>query len=329
MDAGDSAFFAWEIGWTVHALKTDPAQPAAREHLPPAALHARDGRAGARHHAAGAAARALHRRRGAALQRRPAAHVPLLRAHGLLAGERAGRGRVDRAPRGRALRVLADPHRPGGPPLDARDAVVAARAAVHDPLREAGAGEGRAAGRALLRARVPGLRLPRGDRRGGAAAGARWCCSGAAGTGSKLGALAAVARRPRAAAASTGCTRRRSSRSATRAGPRRRSSTRRRVESFLATSSWNRVYGEATDAFRAVGPEQPVPRAWWCRGWSLAGAIALRRRGERPSPRGLGARGAAAGGGARGARAAGARRSAPISGPGRGRSCATRCRSSR
>ena len=26
MDAGDSAFFAWEIGWTVHVLKTDPAQ---------------------------------------------------------------------------------------------------------------------------------------------------------------------------------------------------------------------------------------------------------------------------------------------------------------
>ena len=26
MDAGDSAFFAWEIGWTVHALKTSPAQ---------------------------------------------------------------------------------------------------------------------------------------------------------------------------------------------------------------------------------------------------------------------------------------------------------------
>jgi hypothetical protein len=25
MDAGDSAFFAWEIGWTVHALRTDPA----------------------------------------------------------------------------------------------------------------------------------------------------------------------------------------------------------------------------------------------------------------------------------------------------------------
>ncbi len=26
MDAGDSAFFAWEVGWTVHALKTDPSQ---------------------------------------------------------------------------------------------------------------------------------------------------------------------------------------------------------------------------------------------------------------------------------------------------------------
>ena len=25
MDAGDSAFFAWEIGWTIHALQTDPA----------------------------------------------------------------------------------------------------------------------------------------------------------------------------------------------------------------------------------------------------------------------------------------------------------------
>ena len=26
MDAGDSAFFAWEIGWELHALKTDPAR---------------------------------------------------------------------------------------------------------------------------------------------------------------------------------------------------------------------------------------------------------------------------------------------------------------
>ena len=26
MDAGDSAFFAWEVGWTVHALKTNPSQ---------------------------------------------------------------------------------------------------------------------------------------------------------------------------------------------------------------------------------------------------------------------------------------------------------------
>src|SRR6185503_20550661 len=26
MDPGDSAFFAWEIGWEVHALRTAPAQ---------------------------------------------------------------------------------------------------------------------------------------------------------------------------------------------------------------------------------------------------------------------------------------------------------------
>src|SRR5688572_8232789 len=26
MDAGDSAFFAWEMGWQIHALKTDPTQ---------------------------------------------------------------------------------------------------------------------------------------------------------------------------------------------------------------------------------------------------------------------------------------------------------------
>ena len=31
------------------------------------------------------------------------------------------------------------------------------------------------------------------------------------------------------------------------------------VESFLATNSWNRVYGEATDAFRASGPTTCSP----------------------------------------------------------------------
>ena len=80
-----------------------------------------------------------------------------------------GVGRGDRAPGGRALRVLADPDRPGRAPLDAGDAVVAAGAAVHDPLRAQGPDAGRAARRALLRARLPGLRLPRGDR-------GRRCC---------------------------------------------------------------------------------------------------------------------------------------------------------
>jgi len=54
------------------------------------------------------------------------------------------------------------------------------------------------------------------------------------------------------------------------------------VESFLATSSWNRVYGEATDAFRAAGPNNLFP-GLVVPGLVLAGALAVRRRGERPS----------------------------------------------
>jgi len=54
------------------------------------------------------------------------------------------------------------------------------------------------------------------------------------------------------------------------------------VESFLATNSWNRVYGEATDLLRAGGPNNLFP------GLAvpllvLSGASVLRRRGERPS----------------------------------------------
>ena len=114
MDAGDSAFFAWEIGWTVHALEDRPRAAAAREHLPSAALHARDGRAGPRHDRCSCCRSPLFtRRRGAALQRRPAADVPVLGAHGLLAGAGAGRAGGGRAPRRGALRLLADPHRPG------------------------------------------------------------------------------------------------------------------------------------------------------------------------------------------------------------------------
>jgi hypothetical protein len=54
------------------------------------------------------------------------------------------------------------------------------------------------------------------------------------------------------------------------------------VESFLATSSWNRVYGEATDAFRTAGPNNLFP-GLVVPGLVLAGALAVRRRGERPS----------------------------------------------
>ena len=54
------------------------------------------------------------------------------------------------------------------------------------------------------------------------------------------------------------------------------------VESFLATSAWNRVYGEVTDPFRAVGPNNLFP-GLVVPGLVLTGAVALCRRRERPS----------------------------------------------
>jgi len=54
------------------------------------------------------------------------------------------------------------------------------------------------------------------------------------------------------------------------------------VESFFATSSWNRAYGEATDAFRAAGPNNLFP-GLVVPAVVLAGALSLRRKGERPS----------------------------------------------
>jgi hypothetical protein len=54
------------------------------------------------------------------------------------------------------------------------------------------------------------------------------------------------------------------------------------VESFLATSSWNRLYGEVTDPFRASGPNNLFP-GLVVPVLALAGAVVLWRRGERPS----------------------------------------------
>ena len=142
MDAGDSAFFAWEIGWTVHALKTDPAQlPHANIFHPlrytlgmdepvlgttvlvlPLALFTDD-------------AVLLYN-----VVRLLTFLFSALTAYWL--ARELGRGGVGGPPRRGALRLLADPHRPGRPPLDARDAVVAARAAVHDPVRARGTGRG-------------------------------------------------------------------------------------------------------------------------------------------------------------------------------------------
>jgi hypothetical protein len=54
------------------------------------------------------------------------------------------------------------------------------------------------------------------------------------------------------------------------------------VESFLSTSAWNRVYGEVTDAFRTVGPNNLFP-GLVVPGLVLAGVIAVRRSREWPS----------------------------------------------
>ncbi len=54
------------------------------------------------------------------------------------------------------------------------------------------------------------------------------------------------------------------------------------LESFLATSSWNRIYGEVTDPFRASGPNNLFP-GLVVPGLVLAGAVVLWRRDERPS----------------------------------------------
>jgi hypothetical protein len=54
------------------------------------------------------------------------------------------------------------------------------------------------------------------------------------------------------------------------------------LESFLATSSWNRVWGEATDRFRTIGPNNLFP-GLVLPGLAVLGAVRLSRRRERPS----------------------------------------------
>ena len=54
------------------------------------------------------------------------------------------------------------------------------------------------------------------------------------------------------------------------------------VEAFLATSAWNRVYGEVTDVFRTVGPNNLFP-GLVLPALVVAGAVSLARRRERPS----------------------------------------------
>lgn len=54
------------------------------------------------------------------------------------------------------------------------------------------------------------------------------------------------------------------------------------LESFLATSSWNRLYGEITDPFRVVGPNNLFP-GLVLPGLVVLGVFVLARRRQRPS----------------------------------------------
>ena len=281
-----------------------PRAAAPREHLPPSAVHARDGRAGPRHDPARPAARRLHRRRGAPLQRGPAAHLPLLGAHGLLAGEGAGGGGVGRPPR----RRRSSPSRRSAPTRSAHLSTLGTqwwplvllftiRFAVEPD-------EGRSPRRALLRPRVPGLRLPRGDRGRGAAAVPAGVVLGSLGPaegrrpGGRPGGSRPlpVYRMHQSALAPERYVR----------GTEETTLYSAPVESFLSTSPWNRVYGEVTDAFRTVGPNNLFP------GLVVPGLVAGRRDRGAPEPGtaepgGRRPRGAAPDGSARGPRPADSR----------------------
>ena len=89
MDAGDSAFFAWEVGLGAARPHHRSREPAPREHLSSPALHPRHGRARPGDDAPGPAPLALHPRRGLHLQPPSPADLRPVRPHRLLAGPRA------------------------------------------------------------------------------------------------------------------------------------------------------------------------------------------------------------------------------------------------
>ncbi len=151
-----------------------PREPAPREHLPSPALHSRHGRACARDHAPGPAPLALHPGRGLHLQPSAPRDFRLVRLDRLLARPRARLRRGCFSLRGRRVRVLSHSHGPDRPSLDPRHPVAPRARALHAPLRTHRARPRCALGRALLPARVPGLRVSRRDRpRGVARGGAR------------------------------------------------------------------------------------------------------------------------------------------------------------
>ena len=134
MDAGDSAFFAWAIGWERHALFHAPARlPHGNMFFPLRYTLGMD------EPVLGTTvlvlpARPLHGRRRPPLQRRAPPHLRAQRAHRVSPRARAGRLRGPVPARRRRLRVFAGARRPDRAPQHPGHAMAPARRPLRLPL---------------------------------------------------------------------------------------------------------------------------------------------------------------------------------------------------
>ena len=326
MDAGDSAFFAWEIGWTVHALKTDPASlPHGNIFHPlrytlgmdepvfgttllvlPLALVSDD--AVLLYNVVRLLTFLASALTACWLARELGASEWIALAAGALFA--FSPIRTDQVAH---LSTLGTQWWPLVLLFTIR---FAKRGRPADALRR----------RARVRARLPRLRLPRRDRRGRAAALPRRALLGPMAP-AEVGCYRRRARGPRAAAAPSDAP------EGARAGalrarrPRRRSSTRRRSNRSSRRAPGTACTGKRPTAF-APKARTTCSLASWCRRWSWPARSCCgggaSGRPARPGRSRLSSRRPRSWRSARGSAASG-----PTSAPGPGRCCGRRCRFSR
>ena len=250
MDAGDSAFFAWAIGWERHALLHRPARGSPTDHLPSPALHARDGRARAGHDACSwlplfpcsrATRSGCSTWRGCSRSCSPRLTAYLLaRELGAARARPCWRARPSRSPRSARTRSRTSARwgRSGcrwcccsasgsSATGRARDALLAGVLFALDGLR---------------------LRLPRPDRPRSCCRSPSCPCCGAGGGACRWRVAGGGGRRGAGAAASLSAAPRGPRAARLRAGAGETVVYSAALESFLATSSWNHVWGEVTGA---------------------------------------------------------------------------------